>query len=149
MTVATKDIHLAYSSAATRALEPRDLLDLLAVARKKNEEQGITGMLLYINESFFQVLEGDEAVLHPLYEKIHRDDRHTNVIKLIEEPIEKRAFAKWSMGYANVTRSELSKIRGLNDFFTHGSSFHDLEAGRAKLLLEAFREGKWRRRLGR
>ena len=66
------------------------------------------------------------------------------MVKLIEEPLEKRSFADWSMGYSEVTRSELASIPGLNDFFFERSSFEGLEAGRAKALLAAFRDGKWR-----
>ncbi len=104
-------------------------------------------MLLYIDETFFQVLEGNEESLHNLYKKIELDERHTKVVKLIEEPIDKRTFSDWSMGYAKATRAEFSTIPGLNDFFLRGLSFNALGKGRAKVLLEAFREGKWRRSL--
>jgi len=143
------DILLAYSSAATRPFSSKDIADLLAVSRKNNERHGITGMLLYIDESFFQILEGPEQVLHTLYDTITRDNRHTSVAKLIEEPIERRTFSDWSMGYAKATRVELSTIPGLNDFFSRGSSFNKLELGRAKILLKAFSEGKWRKRLAK
>jgi hypothetical protein len=104
-------------------------------------------MLLYVDESFFQILEGDQKTLHDLYFRIEHDTRHNGVIKLIEIPIEKRAFSEWSMGFAKVTRADLASIPGLNDFFGTGSAFHDLEPGKAQVLLEAFRDGKWRRRL--
>jgi hypothetical protein len=122
-------------------------VELLTRARKFNDSHGLTGMLLYVDESFFQILEGDSDELHTLYERIEQDNRHAKLIKLIEMPIEKRTFESWSMGYAKVTREELAKIPGLNDFFGKGSSFSALEAGKAKVLLDAFREGKWRRRL--
>jgi len=142
-----RDICLVYASAATREFEPKELTQILTKADQHNLGVGITGMLLYIDGSFFQVLEGGEQVVHTLYEKILRDPRHSQAIKLIEEPIEKRAFSQWSMGYARVTRGELAEIPGLNDFFGQGSSFNNLSEGRAKTLLAAFREGRWRRRL--
>ena len=139
------EIILVYCSVAIRSFDTKDIIDLLTISRKNNEKFGITGMLLYIDETFFQVLEGNKDSLHNLYKKIECDERHTKVVKLIEEPIDKRTFSGWSMGYAKATRAELSTIPGLNDFFVCGSSFNDLEKGRAKILLEAFREGKWRR----
>jgi len=142
-----KEIILVYCSVAIRPFGSKDIVDLLTLSRKNNEKLGITGMLLYIDETFFQVLEGDEESLHNLYKKIERDDRHTKVVKLIEEQINKRTFSRWSMGYAKATRAELATIPELNDFFMRGSCFNELERGRAKVLLEAFREGKWRRRL--
>jgi hypothetical protein len=139
------EIILVYCSVAIRPFDTKDIVDLLTISRKNNEKAGITGMLLYIDETFFQVLEGDEENLHNLYKKIECDERHTKVVKLIEEPVDKRTFSDWSMGYAKATRAELSTIPGLNDFFVSGLSFNALEKGRAKVLLEAFREGKWRR----
>ena len=149
MTECSNLILLAYSSFATRHFDRSGLVEILTFARNFNDAHGLTGMLLYVDESFFQILEGEPDVLHSLYGRIEQDSRHTRVIKLLEVPIEKRTFARWSMGYAKVTREELAKIPGLNDFFGKGSAFTELEAGDAKVLLDAFREGKWRRRLGR
>jgi hypothetical protein len=140
-------ILLAYSSVGTHHFAQSELVDLLAFARDFNSRNGLTGMLLYIDESFFQILEGDPKTLHDLYSRIEQDTRHTHVIKLIEIPIENRSFSDWSMGFAKVTRADLATIPGLNDFFGKGSVLTDLEPGKAQVLLEAFREGKWRRRL--
>jgi hypothetical protein len=141
-------ILLAYSSRATRDFDQASLLELLAFARNFNAGHGLTGMLLYIDHTFFQILEGEPEILHALYGRIEKDARHSKLIKLLEIPIEQRTFSDWSMGYAKVTRRDLAEIPGLNDFFGRGSVFTELEAGKAAVLLEAFREGKWRRRLG-
>jgi len=140
-------ILLAYCSVGTHHFEQSELVDLLTFARNFNSGNGLTGMLLYVDESFFQILEGDTKTLHDLYFRIEQDARHTRVIKLLEIPIEKRTFSEWSMGFAKVTRADLASIPGLNDFFGRGSVFSDLEPGKAQVLLEAFRDGKWRRRL--
>lgn len=143
----TRDICLVYASAATRHFEPKELAQILTKAGRHNLRAGITGMLLYTEGSFFQVLEGNAQVVHKLYDKILVDPRHSRAIKLIEDRIEKRTFPQWSMGFARVSRDELARIPGLNDFFDRGSSFDKLGEGRAKALLAAFREGRWRRRL--
>jgi len=49
------------------------------------------------------------------------------------------------MGCSSARREDLICIPGLNDFFTAATSFEQMGAGRAKKLLEAFREGRWRR----
>jgi hypothetical protein len=143
-----RNIHLIYVSEARVAFKPKDLHELLTKARLNNEALGVTGVLLYVDGFFFQVLEGDEGVVQTLYEKILADVRHTRVSKLIAEPIEEPDFADWSMGYAEVGRGDLARIPGLKDFFTSGSSLNELGAGRASALLEAFREGRWRGRIG-
>jgi hypothetical protein len=42
-------------------------------------------------------------------------------VKLIQEPIEQRSFAEWTMGLGQPDRDELGAIPGLNDFFRQGS----------------------------
>jgi hypothetical protein len=48
------------------------------------------------------------------------------------------------MGYASLTKSELGSIEGMNDFFQGSSCLTDLDKGRAKKILIAFSEGRWR-----
>lgn len=139
--------HLIYTSAATRNFSPSDLKAILQIARSKNTQRAVTGMLLYASGSFFQVLEGDEARLTELFALISLDTRHRNVTKIIHEPIARRSFDHWTMGYSEVDPTELEKIEGFSDFFGQGSSFADLDSGRAKKLLSAFAQGRWRTRL--
>jgi hypothetical protein len=70
------------------------------------------------------------------------------VTKIIHEPIAQRAFGDWSMGFSAPRPSELSSIEGFNDFFQQGISLTNLQSGRAKKLLQAFAQNRWRSRLG-
>lgn len=138
-------VHCIYCSASTSGdLSDADLLAVLDQSRRNNAKLEVTGILLYQDGSFFQVLEGDRAVVEPLFDKIATDRRHDRVTKIILEPIEQRAFGDWTMGYPHVTRKELAEIPGLNDFFTHNETFVDIGEGRARALLAAFKDGKWR-----
>jgi hypothetical protein len=138
-------IHLIYSSAAKDPnFSKEDLAAILEQSRTNNNAADITGILLYDRGAFFQVLEGEQTKVERLFNKLKRDKRHGNVIKLISEPIDERAFGHWSMGYPKITNKELRNIEGLNDFFAQGKSFLDLSEGRAKTLLAAFRQGRWR-----
>lgn len=138
-------VHLIYSSAATdKKLSPKDLSSILDQSRLNNSKNNITGMLLYESGAFFQVLEGDRTVVETVYERIVKDVRHEHATKLIEENISERSFSEWSMGYPKVTKKDLEQLEGLNDFFSRGNSFLQLESGRAKTLLNSFKKGKWR-----
>jgi Sensors of blue-light using FAD len=139
---------VAYASAASAPFTGEALGDLLLRARSKNLRLGLTGMLLYHQESFFQVLEGPPAAVAQIFERISADARHIKVAKLIQEPIEQRSFSEWTMGLGQPDRDELGAIPGLNDFFRQGSCLWELEPGRARTLLNAFRDGKWRRTVG-
>ena len=136
-------IHLIYVSTAMQRFSAEDLLQLLNQARTKNARLGLTGMLLYTENNFFQVLEGEPAVVDELFQTISQDERHMKTVTIIREPIAKRSFGEWTMGFAAVTSADLQDITGLNDFFGEGSSFVQLSTGRAKKLLNAFKEGRW------
>jgi len=138
--------HLIYASVATQLFEASQLAELLEKARASNELSGLTGMLLHSDAdgSFFQVLEGEPEAIDRLLQKLLLDKRHSHLTNIIREPIPERQFAGWTMGFSSVSPENLRKIPGLNDFFKKGSSFTELDAGRAKKLLCAFAEGRWR-----
>jgi hypothetical protein len=138
---------LAYTSIASHHMTHEELLTLLSQCRKNNLPTAITGMLLYMEGCFFQVLEGEPDQLVALYDKIAKDPRHHDVMKLILEPIEARCFSNWSMGFQHITKEELSSITGLTDFLDRDSNgFAGIESSRAWKLIEFFREGRWFRK---
>lgn len=139
-------IHCIYCSAATNpSLGPEELEAILEQSRTNNAKRDVTGILLFHQGSFFQVLEGERDVVSKVFRRITGDPRHTKVMKVVEESIDERAFGEWTMGYPRMTTAELAGIPGMSDFFSGGSSFLSLEEGRAKSLLAAFKEGKWRK----
>ena len=140
-------MHCIYASAAARSFETDELTALLQAARNHNDGAGLTGILLFTEGNFFQVLEGAPDAVNALYARIEVDKRHRQVTKIIAEAIPSRSFAQWTMGFSQVSRKELALISGTNDFFTGSSCFLGLDSGRAKKLLSAFREGRWRKTL--
>ena len=140
-------IHCVYASAASRDIETKELAELLEAARDNNAKLGLTGMLLHAEGSFFQVLEGQADVVDALYAKIERDQRHGQVTLIIREPIPKRHFDAWTMGFYKVSREEFAGMSGVNDFFGKDRAVVSVDAGRAKKLLAAFRDGRWRKKL--
>ena len=139
--------HCIYSSIATPLFREDGIEDLLAKARAANAEADITGMLLYVDRGFFQVLEGHPLRIEPLFAKIGADPRHERVTQIIYEPIARRVFGQWTMGHPNLENRELRALIGINDFFSSRSCLDGLESGRAKKLLGAFANGRWRNRI--
>ena len=140
-------IHLIYCSASTREMSSKELIELVTIARKKNDKTGITGMLLYSDKSFFQVLEGDEKQIDKLFQIITSDSRHNKVTTIIKEKIPHRDFGDWTMGLYQTNPESLKEIDGLNDFFGNETCLADLDRGRAKKLLKAFAKGRWHQAL--
>lgn len=107
---------LVYVSIATNEMSDEALKSLLKVARINNELKGITGMLLYREGLFIQALEGEESSVVDLFEKIKNDERHYNVLLIHQEPIEKRDFSQWTMGFAAPNFDALMQTEGFTDF---------------------------------
>jgi hypothetical protein len=96
---------LVYASSATCPMTPSALEALLGTARSKNERLGVTGMLLYRDARFVQVLEGPQHTVRTLYDTIRADDRHTAVIPLRERLVDQREFPGWAMGFSDLDRA--------------------------------------------
>ena len=86
------------SSAAGRFGQPQ-LDEILATSRINNAARGLTGMLLFHDGCFFQVLEGEAESIDRTFATISRDTRHGGVIVLESRAVAERGFPQWSMGY--------------------------------------------------
>lgn len=84
---------------STAAL-PADIDDILAVSRENNQQDRISGYLLFDGQAYAQIIEGPPEVTWERYMRISRDDRHFD-IKLLRMSSRRRSrnFEGWSMGY--------------------------------------------------
>ena len=110
-------IHLIYISAATKFPSEDELIELLKQSRARNLKQHITGMLLYSNATYMQVLEGSAEDVHQIFQSIQNDSRNTAVVKLVEEEITQRNFPDWSMGFKNLENTPPDELPGFVDIF--------------------------------
>lgn len=95
-------IQYIYTSHATQDMTDDELSDLLRQSRTNNASKDITGMLVYENRIFIQLLEGPEQEVRQLVDKISHDSRHDNYTELAEMDISQRSFPDWSMGYRRI-----------------------------------------------
>ena len=121
-----------------------ELEHLIQHSRISNAEHGITGILLHVRDTFFQILEGPQTEIDRLYAKICMDRRHTRITKIIYEPIPRRYFADSRMTLATISPEELRAILGENSPEVRASLLDGLDEGRSKRLLQAFTDGRWR-----
>lgn len=99
---------ILYHSVAARPFTEDELHTLLKNARSFNARQGITGILLYSDGRFVQLLEGAEQPVRQLYARIQQNPRHTQVVTVSEGPGPGRRFADWSMGFGRVAGPEVA-----------------------------------------
>ena len=137
-------IQLAYVSAATRPIDEAELAELLRVARCNNEKLGISGLLLYQDQSFIQVLEGPEAAVDATFSKIEADDRHEESRVIYRGTTDEAIFEGWSMGYMSTTKVD-DLPEGFHPFLRSGFRRKlDDEEYVVRNALLAFRDGRWR-----
>jgi hypothetical protein len=112
--------YLIYVSAADHLMTEPELLEILAVSRRNNAANEITGLLLYKenkrfeNASFMQILEGKKDVVMNCYKKIARDKRHHTIIQLDKGRVAERNFPNWTMGFRSVVAEDLQRIPGFS-----------------------------------
>ena len=90
-------ISLSYTSNAVVEISFLGNLRLLAHSFLNNQKYNITGLLIYKNGQFAQVIEGDSNSIDRICNKIQLDTRHKDIQLLSKEPIAHRSFTKWSM----------------------------------------------------
>lgn len=101
---------IAYVSNAAKGLTEAQLEQLLAASRKRNSELGITGVLLFDHDLFFQYFEGSKAAVETVFQHIQRSVFHSGLYLMMREPISQRAFPDWLMGFTQVPESTILKL---------------------------------------
>lgn len=134
--------HLIYVSTAVVPMSDEDLVQLLIQSRTRNARNRITGMLLYKDGHFMQVLEGDEADVMKIFADIENDTRHKSVDVLRTEYIQHRDFPDWTMGFRHVDKIGLSTMPGFTRFLEHDfkSEYFSEDSVEAHAMLLAFKE---------
>jgi len=88
---------LLYVSNTMDELGLGDLDQILTASRRNNAMMSITGLLLFIDGGFLQVLEGEERAVRELYTRISSDPRHRNTRLMLDREVPSRAFPEWNM----------------------------------------------------
>lgn len=135
--------YTVYSSAARHALSDEELNDILTASHRNNQRDNVTGLLLYAEGTFLQVLEGREAKVHALYNRILRDPRHSHMVHLVSGHHPTRQFSCWTMGFRRTARSQAgAQLPGFTDALEQGNwgAFESNQVSRRLLsMLKAFR----------
>ncbi len=95
-------IRLYYTSELQPGIPADEIGKILQVARARNRQEGITGMLILHGDRVMQFLEGPEDKVRACYERITHDPRHSNVQPGARIKAQSRVFETWYMGVANV-----------------------------------------------
>jgi hypothetical protein len=103
-----------YISRAIRHFDDSELVELLKVSRKANALRSVTGILLYDDRVFIQLLEGQTSDVNIIMDKITTDKRHEGIVYLLNEHCPfGRLFPDWTMGFRHMKVLDKYSIDGL------------------------------------
>ena len=88
---------LVYMSSAADRFVSSGLDDILRRSRRNNGRDGVSGLLIYHDGNFLQILEGDEDRVLSCYRRIISDSRHTGCMLLKSEEVSERVFEGWNL----------------------------------------------------
>ncbi len=133
-------VFILYLSSSVKLLSQKDLRDLLDEIAKFNEKKQITGLLLYHQGNFVQIIEGTRDHIQSTFNKIKLDQRHRNVTKLIEREIDERLFPSWRMGFQQISDDQANKIPGYLNYMNKKKINDHLSTSpkEIKILFESF-----------
>jgi hypothetical protein len=135
-------ISITYVSSAVFPFNEKTFLDLVSQCQRNNERLGITGILVYSDGNFMQVIEGADLVIHALYDRIKLDARHRAVTLVAQTLIDAREFQGWSMAYNILPPKALRTPRVPYAFLDRARQRPlPLPAGSASSLVCAFMQG--------
>lgn len=114
---------LIYTSVATRKMTDDDLMAILRKARPHNFALKITGMLLYLDPYFAEVLEGEEDLVDKEYRRIATDPRHHRISLIYKQPIRERSFSNFTMGFNKTDGDYLEYTQSLDTIYNSNSFY--------------------------
>ena len=98
---------LCYISNAKMLWPKFQLNKLYSFCKQRNKIIGITGVLIYDEGTFIEVLEGEKANVSALFSKIKKDDRHDHITVMLKTQIEHRIFHNFYTASRYVSNQKL------------------------------------------
>ena len=127
----TETLHVIYISQLAPGQNCAVFSAICRVARSRNTDLGIAGVLLFDGERFLQWLHGARDPVSQLMNAIVADERHTDVRVLLHRPLPAtEADRRWRTGFIDADALDAFAALDPSD---HGALFDGL----AQLLAQA------------
>ncbi|MBP2833668.1 BLUF domain-containing protein [Aquimarina sp. U1-2] len=90
---------ISYVSTVHPDVSSTDISQLMDYVRTYNNTIGLTGILMYSEGNFFQVLEGEEKLVKMMFERIKQDSKHYNIIKMLDSQMNTNSFSEYHSSF--------------------------------------------------
>ncbi|MDT0691015.1 BLUF domain-containing protein [Salegentibacter sp. F188] len=130
---------ISYVSTVNPKLSKIEIQEALDFSKNWNNDHNITGILLYSQGNFFQVLEGEEQLLKSLFSRIKADERHKDVITLFKREIPNVKFDGYEADFISV--DERHNFSQMESYLSHVDNLNPAIQSSVKYILKNFTEG--------
>jgi len=118
--------YLIFISLATKLFTEDEINDIVIPGRKNNAANNVTGLLLYSEGVFMQIIEGSKTDVAETYKRIAADTRHKKVVVIVEGEHDTRTFPGLDMAYSLANKDFVEKMEGyMNDSKTGPSKLNE------------------------
>jgi hypothetical protein len=124
---------LIYVSTAKYSMGHEKVMDILQVSWRHNHNSDISGILIYDDNYFVQLLQGPINTVDTLYEKISNDIRHHSIELIGTELLARKDVNGWGMGLIN--NQEIVENLYLKHNIKHAKGLYESEYSSLKSLL--------------
>jgi hypothetical protein len=122
-------VRMVYVSRPVKEPSSNVLESILGTASIENARHDLTGLLVFDDKHYLQVIEGGRTAVSQLLGNLYKDPRHKDLVVLEFDYIHQRQFPQWTMQFipvAEVTREVLLRYGVSSTFdpysFTKGSA---------------------------
>ncbi|MBU1252857.1 MAG: BLUF domain-containing protein [Alphaproteobacteria bacterium] len=109
---------IVYTSRARTDLASDEVFRIIETSARNNPARDVTGFLIFNQNRFLQLVEGERQALDELLGVLKRDPRHCDLAIHVREPATKRCFPNWRMrrlGSASESGAEILHILAERD----------------------------------
>ncbi len=108
---------ICYVSSTNYGIVHNDLNHLFHITKRNNIHLNVSGILILKNGNLLQLLEGEKQDVNKMYKKIRKDNRHHNIIQILNTSSSDRLFENYDTGFAIINnRRKLKQLRSYLDW---------------------------------
>ena len=111
---------ISYLSKPASDLSGWGLQDIWVQSLEYNEKHDVSGVLFFGGDLIFQILEGEEDVVQPLFDKVAKDPRHQSVQILSINDVATAMFRGTPMKLIDGSHSAFLKTKFSYERFQNG-----------------------------
>ncbi|MCM4154826.1 BLUF domain-containing protein [Gramella sp. AN32] len=130
---------VSYVSSVNPELTEKEILEILNFSRRCNIDHDITGILLFSEGNFFQVIEGEKEIIKSLFSRIAIDKRHHNVMVIFEKSVSENQFDTYISDFISLNSRFNSE--NINLYLSQIEKLNPKIQSSVRYILNKFTEG--------